>query len=100
MVALAAIATSAGSGIEICSGTRRTTRANLFVLLGVSSGVGKSEVLEVIDNALNEFYRNGESVKIAGKSCKGAIEEAETTGQSAKRSPTVFVLYEKMPGQE
>ena len=63
-------------------------------------GCGKSEVLEVIANALNEFYRNGESVKIAGKSCKGAIEEAETTGQSAKRSPTVFVLYEKMPGQE
>jgi hypothetical protein len=24
----------------------------------------------------------------------------EVTGQSAKRSPTVFVLYEKMPGQE
>ena len=45
MVALAAIATSAGgAGIEIISGTRRTTRANLFVLLGVSSGVGKSEV--------------------------------------------------------
>lgn len=44
MVALAAIATSAGSGIEIISGTRRTTRANLFILLGVSSGVGKSEV--------------------------------------------------------
>lgn len=44
MVALAAIATSAGSGIEIQSGTRRTTRANLFVLLGVGSGIGKSEV--------------------------------------------------------
>jgi len=63
-------------------------------------GCGKSEVLEVIANALNEFYRNGESVKVAGESCKGAIEEAETTGQSAKRSPTVFVLYEKMPGQD
>ncbi|HBR95024.1 MAG TPA: hypothetical protein DEA90_12760 [Opitutae bacterium] len=44
MVALAGIATSAGSGIEIQSGTRRTTRANLFVLLGVGSGIGKSEV--------------------------------------------------------
>ena len=63
-------------------------------------GCGKSEVLEVIANALNEFYRKGATVKVAGKSCTGAIGEAETTGQSAKRSPTVFVLYEKMPGQE
>jgi len=63
-------------------------------------GCGKSEVLEVIANALNEFYRKGSSVKIAGQRCTGAIEEAEVTGQSAKRSPTVFVLYEKMPGQE
>jgi len=63
-------------------------------------GCGKSEALEVIANALSEFYRKGSTVKIAGKACKGAIEEAETTGQSAKRSPTVFVLYEKMPGQD
>jgi len=63
-------------------------------------GCGKSEVLEVIANALNEFYRNESSVKIAGQCCIGAIADAETTGQSAKRSPTVFVLYEKMPGQE
>jgi len=63
-------------------------------------GCGKSEALEVIANALNEFYRNGSSVKIAGQCCTGAIADAETTGQSAKRSPTVFVLYEKMPGQE
>ena len=62
-------------------------------------GCGKSEVLEVIANALNEFYRNGSSVKVAVEACKGAIVEAEETGQSAKRSPTVFVLYEKMPGQ-
>ena len=63
-------------------------------------GCGKSEAVEVIANALNEFYRNGSSVKIAGQCCTGAIEDAEVTGQSAKRSPTVFVLYEKMPGQE
>lgn len=44
MVSLAAIASSAGPGIEVQSGTRRTTRANLFVLLGVGSGIGKSEV--------------------------------------------------------
>lgn len=63
-------------------------------------GCGKSEVLEVIANALNEFYRNGSKVKVAGKVCKGAIEEAKFTKQSAKFKPTVFVLYEKMPGQE
>jgi hypothetical protein len=39
-------------------------------------------------------------VKVAGKVCKGAIEEAKFTRQSAKFKPTVFVLYEKMPGQE
>lgn len=44
MVSLAAIASSAGPGIEVQSGARRTTRANLFVLLGVGSGIGKSEV--------------------------------------------------------
>jgi hypothetical protein len=46
MVGLAAIATSVGPGIDIQSGNRRTTRANLFVLLGVSSGIGKSEVFK------------------------------------------------------
>jgi len=44
MVALAAIATAAGPGVEVQSGPQRSTRANLFVLLGVSSGIGKSEV--------------------------------------------------------
>ena len=61
------------------------------------AGCGKSEVLEVIANALNEFYRDGSS---AGKLCKGAIAEAKITGQSAKRKSTVFVLYEKMPGED
>ena len=42
-------------------------------------GCGKSEALEVIANALNEFYRNGSKVKVAGKVCKGAIEEAKFT---------------------
>jgi len=70
MVALAAIATSAGPGIEIASGTRRTTRANLFVLLGVSSGVGKSEVyrdmLEPIlsfEAALHQWWSETPAVK-------------------------------------
>ena len=63
-------------------------------------GCGKSEVLEVIANALNEFYRNGSKVKVAGKVCEGAIEQAKFTKQSAKFVPTVFVLYEKTPKQE
>ncbi|HAC30693.1 MAG TPA: hypothetical protein DCF82_23245 [Marinobacter hydrocarbonoclasticus] len=63
-------------------------------------GCGKSEVLEVIANALNEFYRDGSKVKVAGKVCKGAIESAKFTKQSAKFKPTVFVLYERMPGQD
>jgi len=63
-------------------------------------GCGKSEALEVIANALNDFYQNGSRVKVAGKVCKGAIEEAKHTGQTAKGKNTVFVLYEKMPGQE
>lgn len=59
-------------------------------------GIGKSEALEVIANALNDFYRNGSRVKVAGKVCKGAIEEAEFTGQTAKRKDVVFVLRETM----
>lgn len=70
MVALAAIATCAGSGIEVISGTRRTTRANLFVLLGVSSGVGKSEVFRDMlapilgfEAALHKWWGQTPSVK-------------------------------------
>lgn len=70
MVALAAIATSAGPGIEIISGTRRTTRANLFVLLGMSSGVGKSEVFRDMlgpilsfEASLHKWWHEAPSVK-------------------------------------
>lgn len=60
------------------------------------TGTGKSEVLEVIANALNEHYRRGSSrIKVAGKVCKGAIEEAKHTGQSALDKDTVFVLREE-----
>jgi hypothetical protein len=41
---MVALATCAGPGVEVRSGRQRRTRANIFVLLGVSSGVGKSEV--------------------------------------------------------
>ena len=61
-------------------------------------GCGKSEVLEVIANALNEFYRNGESVKVAGESCKGAIEEAETTGdRKSTRLNSSHYIGSRMP---
>lgn len=70
MVGLAAVAASLGSGLEIQSGTNRTTRANLFVLLGVSSGIGKSEVfrdllgpLLAFEDALHRWWENEPLVK-------------------------------------
>lgn len=58
------------------------------------TGTGKSEVLEVIANALREHYKSGNRVKVAGKTCPGAIEEAQHTGQTAKDKDTIFVLRE------
>lgn len=55
MVGLAAIAASVGSGVEVCSGRNRTTRANLYILLGVSSGIGKSEVFRDMLGPLMDF---------------------------------------------
>ena len=56
------------------------------------TGFGKSEVLEVISKALRSHY--GISAKIVGDLCDGAIEEAQFTKQTAKKSDTVFVLFE------
>lgn len=65
-----------------------------------SCGTGKSEVAEVIANALNDFYNPGNNmVKVSGDTCVGAIEEAKTTGQTAKRKETIFVLREEMPSE-
>ena len=64
-----------------------------------SCGIGKSEALEVIAKALNDFYRAGSSTVVAGKLCDGAISDAKITGQTAKNKNTVFFLSEKMPGQ-
>lgn len=58
------------------------------------TGTGKSEVLEVIANALRAHYPDGERVKVAGDVCSGAIDDAKHTGQSAKNENTVFVLIE------
>lgn len=43
-VAIAAISAALGKGLEVRSGGSRTTRGNLYLLLGVPSGIGKSEV--------------------------------------------------------
>ena len=59
-------------------------------------GSGKSEVLEVIKNALDrELGCPRDRIKIAGFDPTGAIEEAKFTGQTSKREKTVFVLYEE-----
>ena len=55
MVSLASIAASVGPGVEIRSGKDRTTRANLFVLMGVSSGIGKSEVFRDLLGPIMDF---------------------------------------------
>jgi len=64
------------------------------------TGTGKSEVLEVIADALNAFYRNGSSVKVCGKVSKGAIDEAKFTRQTAKNKDTIFVLREANVGPD
>lgn len=69
-------------------------KTNLIeVTVSGRTGSGKSEVLEVISNALRDHY--GRSVNITGKTCEGAIKESMTTRQTAKRSNVVFVLYEQ-----
>jgi nucleoside-triphosphatase THEP1 len=57
------------------------------------TGSGKSEVLEVINNALREHY--GIRANITGETNLGAIDEANTTGQTANKKKTVFVLIEQ-----
>lgn len=60
------------------------------------TGSGKSQVLEVIKNALEkELGYPATHVKVAGVNPSGAIDEAKTTGQSANNKNTVFVLYEQ-----
>lgn len=61
------------------------------------TGCGKSEVLEVISNALSDFYcdKSSSRIRIAGKNPKGAIDEAKHTNQTAKGKKTIFVLHEQ-----
>lgn len=54
---LAAISTSAGKGVVIHSGRERETRANLYILAGVSSGIGKSEVFRDLFGPILNFEK-------------------------------------------
>lgn len=59
-----------------------------------STGSGKSEVCEVIANALREYYKTSkETINVAGDVNVGAIKDAKTTGQTAKSA--IFVLREQ-----
>ena len=64
------------------------------ITVSARTGEGKSEVLEVIRNALDEFYcdKSSTRIRIAGKNPKGAIEEAKHTGQTAKRKRHYFCV--------
>jgi len=72
-------------------------KTNLIeVTVSGRTGSGKSEVLEVIKNALDSFYASPQTeIKIAGFDPTGSIDEAKITGQTAKYKKTVFVLYEQ-----
>jgi ABC-type glutathione transport system ATPase component len=59
-------------------------------------GCGKSEVLEVIRNALDEHLGYPRThIKIAGVNPVGGIEEARHTRQTTRNEKTVFVLREE-----
>ncbi len=57
-VALAAVSAALGKGLVVNSGRSRTTRANLFLLFGVPSGVGKSEVFRDVLGPLLAFEQD------------------------------------------
>lgn len=106
MVSLAAIATCAGPGIEIQSGTQRTTRANLFVLLGVGSGIGKSEVFRdmlgpilAFETSLNKWWEETPAVKArAGEELfKARISGMRTEIRKlySGRAMTLFKMLQK-----
>jgi hypothetical protein len=106
MVSLAAIATCAGPGIEIQSGTQRTTRANLFVLLGVGSGIGKSEVFRdmlgpilAFETSLHKWWEDTPAVKArAGEELfKARISGMRTEIRKlySGRAMTLFKMLQK-----
>lgn len=69
-------------------------KANLIeITVSGRTGCGKSEVLQVIHDALRKHY--GASAKITGDVNLGAIDDAKTTGQTASKKKTIFALYEQ-----
>lgn len=70
------------------------------ILVSAETGSGKSEVMEVIENALRDFY--GLNVQIASydmqlernSSGTSLIKNAKTTGQTVNIKNSVFVLRE------
>lgn len=63
LVAVAAVAACLGKGVAVRSGIHRETRGNLFMLLGIPSGIGKSEIFRDLlgpvfrfDEELNEWW--------------------------------------------
>jgi len=55
LVSLSAIATAIGKGLVVRSGRQRFTRGNLFILIGTSSGIGKSEVFRDVFEPVLDF---------------------------------------------
>lgn len=55
LVGLSAIATAIGKGLVVRSGRQRFTRGNLFILIGTSSGIGKSEVFRDVFEPVLDF---------------------------------------------
>lgn len=55
LVSLSAIATAIGKGLVVRSGRERYTRGNLYLLIGTSSGIGKSEVFRDIFESILDF---------------------------------------------
>jgi nucleoside-triphosphatase THEP1 len=69
-------------------------KSNLIeITVSGRTGSGKSEVLEVISTALREHY--GHRANITGETCAGAVDDAKTTGQTARGRNTVFALFEQ-----
>jgi hypothetical protein len=57
-VGLSTFSAALGKGLVVQSGRQRETRGNLYILLGVSSGIGKSEVFRDMLEPVLSFERN------------------------------------------
>lgn len=55
LVAIGSISAAVGKGLLVQSSRNRTTRANLYILLGAPSGAGKSEVFRELYRPLLDF---------------------------------------------